>query len=130
MAEVFLQFKTVLSGPSGRAYHPRACGRLMEDGRRWEGWIEFVPDDTSPVLRTSRETVQPNREDLRYWATGLTAAYLEGAFERALKPPAAVPDAPAPGEPAYEGPAPPLVHVSTGPAPEVQPRPLLDPFRV
>jgi hypothetical protein len=35
-------------------------------------------------MRTPRETEQPNREDLAYWATGLTQVYLEGALTRAL----------------------------------------------
>jgi hypothetical protein len=130
MAEVLLQFDTVLSGPTGRSYVPRACGRVMEDGRRWEGWIEFVPNDGSPVLRTSRETVQPNRDDLHYWATGLTAVYLTGALERSLEPPAAVPVPPPPAQPSYEGPAPPAVHVPAPPVPHPQPRAILDPFHV
>jgi hypothetical protein len=130
MAEIFVQFATVLSHSNGRSYVPHACGRLMEDGRRWEGWIEFVPDDTSPVLRTPRETVQPKREDLEYWAGGLTAAYLEGALERALESPPAVPMPSAPAQASYEGPAPSTVHVSGTSAPPVRPRALLNPLRV
>jgi hypothetical protein len=130
MAEVLVEFQTAMAAPNGRSYMPRACGRLMDAKGRWEGWIEFVPADTSPVLRTSRETVQPNREDIRYWATGLTATYLEGALERALEPPPAVEIAPPPGPPAFDEPAPPTVHVSTSSAPREQPHALLDPFRV
>jgi hypothetical protein len=41
----------------------------------------------SGVRRTAQETVQPDREALLYWATGLGAAFLEGALERELKAP-------------------------------------------
>jgi len=130
MAEVILQFSTALAGPNDRSYVPRACGRVMDDGRRWEGWIEFAPADDSPVLRTSQETVQPNREDLAYWATGLTATYLEGALERALQPPPAVPVETEPERPAYDDPAPRTVHVPSSSVPDAQPHAILDPFEV
>jgi hypothetical protein len=39
--------------------------------------------DGRGILSTSRETTQPNRQALIYWATGLEPVYLEGAFERA-----------------------------------------------
>jgi hypothetical protein len=130
MSEVLVQFALVVAGPTGRTYVPRACGRVMEDGRRWEGWIEFVPEDSGAVLRTSQETVQPNRDDLRYWATGLTDTYLEGALERALEPPPVVPVPAVPARSAFEGPAPPTVHVPATPAAPDVPRAVLDPFRV
>ena len=38
------------------------------------------------MLRSPRETTQPNRQDVEYWATGLTPVYLEGALRRALNP--------------------------------------------
>jgi hypothetical protein len=50
----------------------------------WRGWIEFVSTDDGAVVASGRETTQPNRQDTVYWATGLTAVYLEGAFDRAL----------------------------------------------
>jgi hypothetical protein len=130
MAEVLLEFDTVLIGPSGRSYKARACGRLMDDGERWEGWIEFVPNDAGPELRTAQETVQPNREDLRYWATGLTATYVEGALERALRPPPAVPVPGEPAQPTFHEPAPSVVHVSSPSASSTRPHAVLDPFRV
>jgi hypothetical protein len=69
--------------PSGTPYRIRVCGRERPDGT-WEGWTEFDVGDGSPVLRTPRETTQPNLADLQYWATGLTPVYLEGALQRAL----------------------------------------------
>ncbi|MBA2244740.1 MAG: hypothetical protein H0W11_07265 [Gemmatimonadetes bacterium] len=103
MAEVLVQFTRPVVGSSGQAYLPRACGRLREDGL-WEGWIEFVSDDGSPVLRSPRETVQSDRVDLRYWATGLTRAHLEGSLRRALDP--VRPRPTANPTPAYDAPAP------------------------
>jgi hypothetical protein len=52
----------------------------------WEGWVEFIPLDGKPAIRSGRETTQPNRIDTQYWATGLGTVYLEGALQRALKP--------------------------------------------
>lgn len=82
MAEVLVQFDTTVAGSDGQGHVARVCGREAEDGR-WEGWIEFEPQDGGSVLRTPRETTQPNRTDLHYWATGLTPIYLAGALERA-----------------------------------------------
>lgn len=70
--------------------HPHAIGHYCAyvlgaargDGT-WAGWIEFVPEDGSPRLRTGQETSQPNRDALAYWATGLEDVYLDGALARA-----------------------------------------------
>ena len=73
----------------------------------WEGWIEFNPQNAGDVLRTARESKQPNRTDLVYWAGGLTVTYLEGALDRALNP--ELPDLrpkTVRAEPTYDGPAP------------------------
>ncbi|HLM57875.1 MAG TPA: hypothetical protein VK422_17350 [Pyrinomonadaceae bacterium] len=69
---------------SGVRYEVRVCGEAREDGT-WEGWIEFHPADgrAAPVLRTGRETTQPNRQALVYWASGLEPLYMEGALSRA-----------------------------------------------
>jgi len=104
MAEVLFQFDTPLLLTDGPTYLPSACGREAEDGR-WEGWLEFLPDDGSAVLRSRRETQQPNREALLYWATGLTPVYLEGALARTLEPRRPAADTVI-VEPAYPGPAP------------------------
>jgi hypothetical protein len=99
----------------------------MPDSERWEGWIEFEPDNGGAALRTPRESVQPNRQDLQYWATGLSTAYLEGALERALHPPKRT--APPPHRtPAYDGPAPRADAPRGGPA--APPHAILDPFHV
>lgn len=82
MADVLVRFDSPVTDEKGRTFVVRICGRLAEDGM-WEGWIEFDPQDGGPALRTPRETEQPNEADLKYWATGLTLSYLEGALERA-----------------------------------------------
>ena len=106
MDRVLLTYRTTLATPGGRTYRPRACGRERSDGT-WEGWLEFLPDDATPIIRSERETSQPNLVDLEYWATGVTPVYLEGALERAL--------APAPR------------HANLGAGPPVS-APVLDPF--
>jgi hypothetical protein len=89
MRHVILTYSTQLVTPDG-LYTALACGRERPDGM-WEGWLEFVAEDGSEVLRSSRETTQPNFTDLEYWATGVTPVYLEGAMQRALNPPAVAP---------------------------------------
>jgi hypothetical protein len=109
----------------GRVYIAQACGRERDD-RIWEGWLEFVPDDGSVVLRSQRETTQPNRTAIEYWASGLTPIYLKGALERTLTPPLVAVDPPAVAA-VYDAPAPSQVPPSTGPR---EPEPVLDPFSV
>lgn len=104
MAALLRTFEESVTDPSGRRYRPRACAWERDDGR-WEGWLEFVPEDGSEVLRSERETTQPNRTDVEYWAGGLTSVYAEGALARTLEPVEPV-RAAAPSRPAYDRPAP------------------------
>lgn len=105
MAEVFVTFTEPTVGPDGDTYLARVCGGEMPDGR-WQGWLEFTPLDGSETLRSHRETTQPDRTDLAYWATGLTAVYLEGALERTLRPGPVIPPSAAPVTPAFDSPLP------------------------
>jgi hypothetical protein len=107
MADVILKYATQLRGRNDKLYAVQVCGRERADGT-WEGWLEFTPLDGSAPVITERETTQPNRRDLEYWATGLTDPYMDGALIRALTdttpapPPAAatpVSDAPRPHVP-------------------------------
>jgi len=125
MAEVLVQFDAVVTATDGRRFIPRACGRPA--GNVWEGWIEFVPTSPGAPVRTPRETEQPNRNDLLYWAQGLTQVYLEGALARALLEPVVI-ERERPVEPYFEAPAPPPVRQATAPAGFT--RPVLDPFSV
>jgi hypothetical protein len=123
MAEVLVEYQTVMTAPDGRRFIPSACGRPA--GHVWEGWIEFVsPDGSAAPLRTGRETVQPNRDDLMYWAQGLTQVFLEGALARAMGGTLNVPRQ-VPRRAHFDGPAAPA---PASPAGALRPRPVLDPF--
>lgn len=123
MAEVLVEFTDPVVSNDGVEYVARACAREARDGM-WEGWIEFLPADPKrgQPVRSGRETTQPNRTDTMYWATGLTAVYLEGALHRALTPLVRT----APREIAAP--------VFDGPAPDISPSPhtesILNPFSV
>ena len=124
MAEVLAEFPNQILGDDGVVYKAQATGAVMSDGR-WEGWIEFIPiAGGTHVLRTPRETTQPNRRDAVYWATGITGIYLEGALKRASNPVIQyVPEAP---EPMFDEPAPHVVRVEHGSHRHA----VLDPFEV
>jgi hypothetical protein len=123
MAQTVLQFDTsIVDATTGTQYLARVCGRERDDAL-WEGWIEFVNISTGTVLRTVRETTQPNLTDLKYWATGLTPVYLEGALARTLNPPKATAPAVA-SPPHYDGPA------ERRPAEHSWPESILNPFSV
>ena len=64
--------------------------------------------------------------DAEYWASGLSATYLDGALDRALNP--IVRKAVAPARPMFDEPAPPITTRDEN-APIV-PRAVLDPFSV
>jgi len=100
MAVVMAEFADAVTY-DGVAYRAQACGAQVR--HLWEGWIEFIPVDGGPAVRSSRETTQPNLIDAEYWATGLTHVYLEGALNRAMNPTIRVP-ATQP-EPVFDGPA-------------------------
>ena len=120
-----MDFENTIAGEDGSRWAARACGR-PGPGNMWQGWIEFVPLDLEQKpVRSRRETTQPSREDLLYWATGLTAVYLRGALNRALEPPLVRPT-PRRVKPHFDGPAPSVV----APASSSGVHPILDPFDV
>ena len=131
MSEVVVKYDEPIEDPEGRRYMARAAAREREDGL-WESWLEFVPiDERDNVLASERETTQPNRVNVEYWAQGLTKVYLEGALQRAINL-----------SETHEGTAPPRSQrdLSGGPSvrhrPDAEaaavmtPRPVLDPYRV
>ena len=120
MAEVLVQFTDPVVRSETEVYIARACGSEMPDGL-WQGWIEFLPVGAGIPVRSGRETTQPNRQDAVYWATGLTNVYLEGALERALKPPVRHAAEPVP-PPVFDSPANEL--------PPPVPESILNPFSV
>lgn len=80
--ETVFEFHRPIVDRDGNTWHARACGRQRDDGK-WEGWIEVRSTRDGAVLPTGRETTQPNRSDLVYWATGISNVFLEGALDRA-----------------------------------------------
>src|SRR5918995_250226 len=104
MAQKIIRFDTPGMHRDGRYYRAQACGRELANGQ-WEAWLEFEDIETGEVLRSQRETTQPNLKDTNYWATGLTPVYLEGSLDRILNPP--VPREIEPVRPPhFDGPAP------------------------
>jgi hypothetical protein len=81
MAELILELTPTVWDAAGIRYVARVHG-ARDDIGRWHGWIAFTGSN-GRVLQTEQETVQPTREDLVYWASGLEPVYLEGAFQRA-----------------------------------------------
>ncbi len=126
MAQVVRTFDTAIL-VNGVGYHAQVCGR--PNGHIWEGWIEFAADDGSDVLRTSRETTQPDLDALVYWSQGLSDTYLEGALARALtRVKVTVRDEPSPY---FDAPAPPFDIESAGARTTTEvTRAVLDPFSV
>ena len=86
---------------SGTSYLVQVCAG--PSGTIWEGWIEFQ-SDRGTWHRTPRETTQPDLAAVQYWAGGLSTTYLEGAFQRALTGPPAIPQ-PKSASPHFSGPA-------------------------
>ena len=79
-----LQEYTTLVDRGGTTYRVRAVATPRADGT-WEGSLEFVPVSGGPAVRTGRESSQPNRDAVAYWASGIEPVYLAGALERALR---------------------------------------------
>ena len=80
--ELIYEYGHPVVRPNGAPYVARVYGVPRRDGT-WVGWLAFLSPDTAIVLRTERETTQPNRLCLTYWATGLESVYFEGALDRA-----------------------------------------------
>jgi hypothetical protein len=83
MAELIHEHTTTVRTPEGERF--TVCTYGEPDGTGlWHGWLEFDSLARPGVrLATDRETSQPNRGALEYWAEGLEPVYFEGAFERA-----------------------------------------------
>lgn len=121
MAQTLIRFDTPVTR-EGRHYRAHACGRERENGQ-WEAWLEFEDMTSGEILRSQRETTQPNQTDAAYWATGLTPVYLQGSLDRILHLPRhKVPEPVAP--PFFDGPAPRRRAVISNR------EPILDPFSV
>ena len=79
-AVLIQEFKTKVMTEDGRVYTARAyAGRRGGD---WVGWLVFASEDGNEIT-TDRETTQPDRRAIEYWASGLEPVYLDGALTRA-----------------------------------------------
>jgi hypothetical protein len=81
---LFLQPQHISIEADGTSWVPSIYGLERSDGT-WEAWIEFRALGNSRPRATDRETTQPNRKAVEYWATGLEPIYYEGAFARAVE---------------------------------------------
>ena len=85
MTEILVKFDEPIPRSDGTLYHAHAMTRRRDDGL-WDGCLEFLPVKGGDAVRSGRETTQPNRNCVMYWAQGLTRVYLMGALERSLAP--------------------------------------------
>jgi hypothetical protein len=77
-------FSEVVRDPEGRGYAASVHASERIDGI-WETWLEFRGLGRDVTLRTRRESEQPNRRAVLYWASGLQPSYLDGALLRATR---------------------------------------------
>ena len=79
-AVLIQEFTTRVMTEDGRVYSASAYARPR--GHDWIGWLVFVAEDGHQIT-TARETTQPDRRAVEYWASGLEPIYLDGALSRA-----------------------------------------------
>lgn len=84
MSEIISHLDDTVTDQSGRSYYVNVAAEHTSEGQ-WEAWLEFLPLDDSDPLLTDTETVQPTRGAVAHWAETLGEAYLQGAFERAMR---------------------------------------------
>jgi hypothetical protein len=76
------QYSATLVDPYGRRYVARVYGSCRPDDR-WDGCFVFFPLDGGRPVATDRETTQGSLAAVRYWASGISTVYLDGALKRA-----------------------------------------------
>src|SRR6266542_2432581 len=67
-AELIHTFAEPLIVGNRTTYRARVVGAERSDGT-WIAWIEFIDLSTGSISRTERETTQPNRAAVAYWAS-------------------------------------------------------------
>jgi hypothetical protein len=131
MAEILVKFDEPITAKNGDTYFAQAVGTEVEGGL-WSGWLEFqAANEGVDALVSGRETTQPNRKNLEFWAQGLTKVYLEGALDRAISLAEPMPERP----PTYPEPSlfnAPASREETLPpvSDSLRKRAILDPFQV
>lgn len=84
MNDLVHRYAEVVRDPEGRGYAASAHALERIDGI-WEIWLEFRGLGRDVRLRTRRESEQPDRRAVLYWASGLQPSYLDGALLRATR---------------------------------------------
>jgi ATP-dependent Clp protease ATP-binding subunit ClpA len=82
--ELIRTYPDVVLETDGNVFACASYGKQRADGR-CEGRIVFFPVRGGSPVATDRETTQPRRSSLEYWADGLTPTFLQGALARALR---------------------------------------------
>lgn len=77
------QHSDYITSADGRRFVAQVYARERDD-RAWEAWCVFFPAKGDDFVTTDRETTQSTFDAVRYWASGLTHHYFEGALDRAL----------------------------------------------
>jgi hypothetical protein len=74
-----------ITAENGDRYVAQVYAEQADEGM-WQGWCVFFPDGkrAGDPVTTDRETTQSSYDAVRYWASGLTHVYYEGALDRAL----------------------------------------------
>lgn len=84
MNDLVHTYSEVVRDPEGRGYAASVHALERIDGL-WETWLEFSGVGREVSLRTRRESEQPDRRAVLYWASGLQPSYLDGALLRATR---------------------------------------------
>jgi hypothetical protein len=83
MDTLFQQFERPMTDAGSDTYLVFVQGRSRPQDT-WEGWLVFERQRDARRFSTPVETARPDAQAVLYWASGLSAVYLEGALERAL----------------------------------------------
>jgi hypothetical protein len=84
MDRLLQTFEVPFADANGDLYDVFLHGRNREHDT-WQGWLAFTRRRDGRIFTTDVETTQPSSESVLYWATGLTSAYFDGAFDRARR---------------------------------------------
>ncbi len=84
MNDLVHTYSEVVRDPEGRGYAASVHALERIDGL-WVTWLEFSGVGRDVSLRTRRESEQPDRRAVLYWASGLQPSYLDGALLRATR---------------------------------------------
>ncbi|HJQ40606.1 MAG TPA: hypothetical protein VKB93_25965 [Thermoanaerobaculia bacterium] len=85
MEQLLQEFERPVADKAGTIYRVFLYGR-SRPADTWQGRLVFERMRDGQRFATGIETTQPNAEAVRYWASGLSGAYFDGALDRALNP--------------------------------------------